>query len=179
LPRILLLLSTLEPSGYVPVLVKFLFPLLWAHLACAGFIDSSECMSGGGPGLSAKKPRLDNMTAVCVVGSGAGVLALVRALKASPKCSTVRCFSADPSPALSELASEVEVGDEASPAAILAFCKKAPTELAIVVPAASLAAGAVDALQDGGVKAIGARQAAAAVAGRDFARELMNKVRAL
>jgi hypothetical protein len=121
-----------------------------------------------------KKARLD-MTTVAVVGSGARELAVARALKSSPRCAAVRCFGAEPNPAIAELAGAVEVGDEAAPAAVLEFCKSCKADLVVVMSAVSLAAGVVDALQVGGVRAIGARQAAAAVAQNDFARGLMKQ----
>jgi len=126
---------------------------------------------------AAKKARL-GMATVCVIGSGARELALVRALKRSPRCGAVRCFGAEPNPAIAEIAGAVEVGDEASSEAVLAFCKAGKADLVIAGGAASLA-GVVDALLDAGVRVVGARKAAASAAGVDAARELMKQVRAL
>jgi phosphoribosylamine--glycine ligase len=123
-----------------------------------------------------KKARLD-MASVCVIGSGARELAAARALRASPKCGTVRCFGAEPNPAIAEECGAVEVGDEASPDAVLAFCKSCKADLVVVTSPVALAAGVVDALQGGGIRAVGARQAAAAVAKPDFARGLMKQAR--
>ena len=122
-----------------------------------------------------KKARLD-MATVCVVGSGARELAIIRALKRSSRCSAVRCFGAEPNDAIAELAGAIEIGDEASPAAVLAFCKSGKADLVIIGPAAALAAGVVDMLLENGIQAVGARQAAAAVANKDFARNLMKQV---
>ena len=117
------------------------------------------------------------MTTVCVLGSGARELALVRALKRSSKCGAVRCFGAEPNPGIAELAGAVEVGDETSPDAVLAFCKGGKADLVIAGGTASRS-GVVDVLLGGGIRVVGARKAAAAVADVDFARDLMKQVRA-
>jgi phosphoribosylamine---glycine ligase len=117
------------------------------------------------------------MATVCVLGSGARELALVRALKRSSKCGAVRCFGAEPNPGIAELAGAVEVGDETSPDAVLAFCKGGKADLVIAGGTASRS-GVVDVLLGGGIRVVGARKAAAAVADVDFARDLMKQVRA-
>ena len=123
-----------------------------------------------------KKARKD-MKTVCVIGSGARELAIIRRLKLSPRCTTtVRCFGSEPNPAIAELVGSVVVGDDASPAQVLSFCKDSKADLVIVGPPASLSAGVVDALHADGIRALGARQAAAAVSGKDFARGLMKQV---
>jgi len=125
---------------------------------------------------AAKKPRLE-MATVCVIGSGARELALIKALKSSSKCCAVRCFGAEPNPAIAELVGgAVDIGDEASPPAVLAFCQGGKADLVVVTPAASLAAGVVDALQGAGIRAVGAHKAAAAVASKEFARNIMKQV---
>lgn len=117
------------------------------------------------------------MATVCVIGSGARELALVRALKRSSKCGAVRCFGAEPNPGIAELAGSVEVGDDTSPDAVLAFCKGGKADIVIAGGAASKS-GVVDVLLGGGIRVVGARKAAAAVADVDFARDLMKQVRA-
>ena len=71
------------------------------------------------PGSERKAKQARNMSTVCVIGGGARALALLRALKASPKCCAVRCFATEPIVGWDS----AEVGDAASPDAVLAFCR--------------------------------------------------------
>ena len=123
------------------------------------------------PGSERKAKQARNMSTVCVIGGGARALALLRALKASPKCCAVRCFATEPVVGWDS----AEVGDAASPDAVLAFCRGGGADLIVVTDPAAIVAGVVDALQAAGMSVVGARQAAAAVAGTDCARALMKQ----
>ena len=107
-----------------------------------------------------------------VVGGGGREHAIARALRRSPQIDAVLC-----APGNAGIAADAEcLPDIAAddPAAIVAAAKDNGVDLVAVGPEAGLVAGAVDALEAGGIAAFGPTKAAAELEGsKAFAKELM------
>ncbi len=99
---------------------------------------------------------------ILVVGSGGREHALTWAIAASPLVDRVYC--APGNAGIAEEAECVPIG-VMDTAAVIAFCRKAAIDFAVVGPEAPLVAGMVDALEAEGVAAFGPSAAAAALEG--------------
>src|ERR687884_1819834 len=107
---------------------------------------------------------------VLIVGSGGREHALAWAIAASPLVDEVYC--APGNAGIAEEAECVPVAASDTPG-LIAFCKRAGIDFAVVGPEAPLVAGLVDALEAEGIAAFGPSKAAAALEGsKGFMKDL-------
>ncbi len=110
---------------------------------------------------------------VLVLGSGGREHALAWKLGQSPKVSKVYVAPGNSGTALD--AENVPISEKDFPA-LIQFCKKTGIDLVVVGPEAPLAAGAVDAFAQAGIRAFGPSKKAARIEGsKIFCKEVLNK----
>lgn len=110
---------------------------------------------------------------VLVIGGGGREHAIIHSLKKSDKVSGIYC--APGNGGIAELAECVNIGvmefDK-----LIEFAKDKNIDMAVVAPDDPLAAGAVDAFEEAGIKAFGPNKAAAIIEGsKAFSKNLMKK----
>ena len=107
---------------------------------------------------------------VLLIGSGGREHALAWALSASPLLT--RLYAAPGNPGICDLAECVDV-DPSDHAGVIAFCRRAEIDLVVIGPEKPLAAGLVDDLGAGGIRAFGPSRAAAQLEGsKGFTKDL-------
>jgi phosphoribosylamine---glycine ligase len=110
---------------------------------------------------------------ILLIGSGGREHALAWKIAASPLVERLYC-----APGNAGIAREAELVavDSADHEAVIAFCRAHQVELVVVGPEASMAAGIVDDLAAAGIKAFGARRAAAQLeTSKGFTKDLCRK----
>ncbi len=113
---------------------------------------------------------------ILLVGNGAREHIIGEKLKASSKCDELIVFANKVNPGLAALASVYHVGDLTDMDAISAFAKENQPDFAVIGPDNVIADGAVDALEQVGVKSASPSQECAQLeSSKAFTRDLLNK----